>query len=687
MKWRTFHNCKKLAAECAKISDTFDVVSLDVFDTVLIRRVHNPDLLKLPVARFIAMRAASAGSRWTAENILRFRNRTEKMHRRRNGRTYPDDEASYPDFMTDVLSRIFQDYSAADIQNLLLEVTDYELALESRMLVPRAAIRDLMARMHRQGKRIILLSDMYLPATHIKRLIAAAGLEAFVDGVVSSADTCHTKASGTAWPLIRERFQLDPARWLHIGDNPISDGLRPMEYGLRAAVLRDPAELARKAIIGRYWDIAPKRPFWRGRLVQQLTLPLEAENAPRDPLYVAGHNFFAPLFCAFIQHVAEQCRQRKLKRIYFFAREGELLLQIWNKAVPTLFPAGQAPAAQYLHVSRMALAGPSCAIRGLDSDNAAIAFLPATSRDIRDLCRVFGLDLGPLVPHLRRHGLHVEDVLSRHHAGWELTNGNRFQRLLDDPVFQDEIKHQTRDANEALQRYLASEHFFDQPDVAVVDIGWLGTIQRFLFQAVAHRHDRPRLHGFVFALAGRFPFPASPDNRIAGYVFDRTNFDFAGSLIMTARDLFEEVARAPRPGLLGYRLKGAGFDLEFRQQDDAFARNESAQSAYYAPLREGILDAAGRYASAMHLLDYEARDLKPWLNSLLVSRLAFPRADEVALLRHVHHMDDFAGHHTPLKRFQKIQAGTWNTSPLRLRLMPWINLWEYGKHAVCMLRQ
>lgn len=687
MKWRTFHSGNTLAAWCAKISDTFDTVSLDVFDTVLIRRIHNPDLLKLPVARFIAARAASAGDRWTVQSILRFRNRVEKIHRRKNGRTFPDYEASYPDFMTDVLSRIFPAYSSAAIQALLLEVTDYELAIESRMLVPRAAIRDFMARMRQQGKRIILVSDMYLPATHIKRLIAAAGLEAFVDGVVSSADTRRTKASGAAWPLIRERFKLDPARWLHIGDNPISDGLRPMEYGLRAAVLRDPAEMARKAVIGRYWEIAQRRPFWRGRLAQQLTLPLEAENALRDPLYVAGHNFFAPFFCAFIQHIAEQCRARKLKRIYFFSREGNLLLQLWNTIAPALFPTGQAPAAHYLYVSRTALAGPSCAVHGLHPENASIAFLPKTSRDIRDLCRVFGLDLEPLAPHLRRHGLRTEDALSRYYAGWRPASADKFKRLLDDPDFQDEIKRQTQGPSEALQRYLADNHFFDQPDVAVVDIGWLGTIQRFLFQAVAHRSNRPRLHGFVFALAGNFPFPTSADNRIEGYVFDRTRFDFAGSLIMIARDLFEEVARAPHPGLLGYRLKGDGFTLEFRQQNDAYARNESAQSAYYAPLHEGILDAAGRYASALHLLDYTARDMKPWLNLLLVSRLAFPRAHEVALLRHMHHMDDFAGDHTPLKRFRKNQGGIWDTSPQRLRLMPWIKLWEYAKHAVCMLRQ
>jgi len=685
MTWHTFHSCDTITAWCADQADTFDALTLDIFDTILVRRIHDPDLVKIPVARFITDKA---GHRWPAERVVRFRNRIERIHRLRNGKRHPDHEACYPDVMRDLLTRIFKDRQPSDIAELLTAVTDYELAIESDMLVPRAPIVELVRAMRARKKRIILVSDMYLPASHLQRLVDAAGLGPLVDGIVSSADTCRAKASGSAWPLIRDKFKLDPARWLHIGDNPISDGLRPAEFGIRAGILRDTREMARKAIVREYWNAAPRRPFWRGRLVQQLMLPIEAENSPRDELYIAGHNFFAPFFCAFVHHVAEQCRARKIKRVYFFSREGELLHKIWNVLAPTLFPDGQAPAAHYLYVSRMALAGPACAVRGLDQENAAIAFLPAASRDIRDLCRVYGLEVVSLVPHLRRYGLQVETVLSRFHTGWNPANGDRFRRLLNDPLFQDEIKRQTAAANEALQRYLATEHFFDQPDVAVVDIGWLGTIQRFLHQGTSHRPDHPRIHGFVMALAGSFPFPASDDNRIEGYIFDRTKFDFAGSLIMTARDLFEEVARAPHPGLMAYRCKDdRECELEFRRADDIFAKNEAEQSAYFAPLREGILDATGRYMAAVRILNYEARDIKPWLNSLLVSRLAFPKASEVALLRHIHHMDDFAGRHAPLKRFRKIGAGVWNTAPWKLRLMPWLKIWHYAKHAVCMLRQ
>ncbi len=687
MSWRTFHSADRLAAWCEARRAGFDTVSFDLFDTLLVRRVHDPDLVKRPVARFIAERVAAAGA--PARDpalVLRLRGALERRDRRRYAETL-DSEACYPEFMAALLRRLAPGLPVAALEAMLKEVTEYELGLESRMLVPRAALRDCLERLGRAGTRRLVISDMYLPASHLARLIERAGLGPLVDGVVSSAETRRTKASGAAWPWVRERYGLDPARWLHVGDNPISDGLRPSAFGLQAAVLRDPGERARKAVARRYWDMAQVRPFWRGRLLQQLALPLESENGPRHPLYVAGYTVFAPLLCGFIHHVADQCRARGIRRVYFCSREGGLLRQIWERVAPSRFAGEPAPEARYLYVSRRALAGPACAARGLDAESAAIAFLPAANRDLRDLCRIFGLDPGALAPHLQRHRLRPDDVLSRAHAGWTPASARRFARLLADPAFQEAVRAQTRDAAAALQAYLAGERFFEQPDVALVDIGWLGTIQRFLFHAVAHRPDRPRLHGFVFALAGRFPFPASDDNRIEGFVFDRTRFEFAGSLIMTARELFEEVARASHPGLTAYRLEGGACRLEFRSDADAYASNERAQSAYFEPLRQGLLDAAERYGPAAALTGFSAEDLKPWLQALLVSRLAFPRPGEVALLRPRHHMDDFAGRHRPLERFRRSSSGVWDRPPWQVRLMPWLPLWEYLKHAVCMLRQ
>jgi hypothetical protein len=300
---------------------------------------------------------------------------------------------------------------------------------------------------------------------------------------------------------------------------------------------------------------------------------------------------------------------------------------------------------------------------------------------------VFSLPVEPFRPWLSRYGLREETPLSRWHAGWSAAQGERLRRMLADPAFQDEVRRLARPANDALQAYLESEGFFGVSRVALVDIGWLGTMQRFLHQAIGHRPDRPDLHGMLFAASPGYPFPHAPDNRLEGFVFDPRHSDFCGSLVLTARDLFEETTRADHPGLMAYRRSGpAGFELVFRSATDTAAEAERRQTAYFAPLQEGIRAAGDRYGPALAVLGYGAREWKPWLNSLLVSRLAFPRTEEVRQLRHLHHQDDFAGAARLSRAARRALRQLWTEPLWALRWKPWLRPAYYLKHAVHMLR-
>lgn len=679
MKANTFFTAESLCHTVERRLDEWDVLTLDVFDTVLIRRVHDPEVIKRPVAAYVSQMAAMRGRAWPLEKVLEFRRRVEAVHRRRAGRAGPDFEARYPDFMRDVLRRILDQ---EDVEGELRRVTEYELELEAAMAVPRAAFVRLLKTARARGKRILFLTDIYLPSDYVRRILEAAGLMSLAEAVVSSADHLRAKASGAMWQDVRARFALEPARWCHIGDNPISDGARPAELGITAFVLRDGNEKWRKALPRLYWHISELAHFWKGRLVQQLMLPLEDENVPRDDLYRAGYTFFGPMLCAYVHWLAEQVRERKIGRVYFFSREGLLLHEIWKLITPLLYPDGDLPPAHYLYVSRLALAGPSCAYRGLQEDSAMITFLPPQNRDFRDVCRVFNLTLEPLLPYLRRYRLEPDTPLSHwHHA--RRKDQQRFRQLLKDVEFQEEVKRQTRAANEALQRYLQSEQFFEQEDVAVVDIGWLATIQRFLFQAVDHRADRPRFHGFLFASAGGYPYPFHPDNSVQGFIYDHQRFDFTGSCILFEQDVFEETLRAPHAGLMAYELDGDGFRLRFREEDE-FSLHEKRQSEHYASLQQGVRDAAARYAAAAAVAGLDLRQFRLWTNYLLLSRIAFPTTREVLTLRHIHHLDDFSARRAPMR---KVSKKLWQRSAWELRFIPFLRTFNLLKHAIIMLRR
>ncbi len=671
MRWETHYSIEALLKAADAAAPHCSALSFDLFDTLLIRRTHDPDLVKPATARFIAAKAKAAGLGMTWEQVQDLRDAVEQEQRRQTGLSFEDHEARYPDFMGQVLARIFPH---ADTAALLEEVCRYELAMEQAMLVPRAGLVRWLRRMHGAGKKILVISDVYLPAALLRQLIGHAGFLDAVDAVISSADTFLAKASGKAFPLVREQYDLAYDSWLHIGDNPHSDGLKPSGFGIRSLVLRDASEKHRKSVEKRYYHYSLGQPLWRGRSLQQLTLPLEEENVPRPFLYRYGFLVLAPLLAAFVQGVMENCLREGIRRLYFFSREGWLLERIWHILAPVLYPASGLPEASYLYVSRMALAGASCAHLGMQRSSADIVFLPAGNRDFRDVCRVFSLDPEPFAPHLARFGLDAETVLSGSHPGYDADSRRRFNLLFYDQPFQDEVKSQSANANLALQRYLEAEGFFAQPRVALVDIGWMGTIQRFLFDAIQHRQDTPVCRGYVLAATRGISYPEGPKNTLRGLLYDRDRFDLAGSSILYARDLFEEACRAPHPTLNGYDLKGDGYELRFRTTEDQTGRAEQEQDAYYAPLQEGILDGVRRYAPAAAMLGLSLQDLKPWLNYLMVSRLAFPKTEEVVGIRHRHHLDDFHGQHQPTRKHSKGQRHLWDRSARELRCLPLLRL-------------
>jgi len=328
----------------------------------------------------------------------------------------------------------------------------------------------------------------------------------------------------------------------------------------------------------------------------------------------------------------------------------------------------------------MALAGASCAQAGLRKASADIAFLPPGNRDFRDVCRIFSLDAAGFTTHLERFGLTADTCLSHIHEGYEQENRKRFEALLGDEEFQEEVRKQSRVAGAAAENYFTDIGLFAHEKVGLVDIGWLGTIQRWLFDTISHREDKPRCFGFLFGATRGIPYPEDDYNRIEGIVYDKNRFDLAASAIFYIRDLFEEACRAPHPTLNGYSLDGDGYKLIFRQTQDAIGVAEKEQDNYFAPLQQGIFDSAERFGYGVSLLGYDAEDCKYWFNYLLVSKLAFPRAQEVKIVKHKHHLDDFHGSKQPKANFRDEEKGLWDYSPIRLRIDPLLRLRAYLTH-------
>ena len=663
--------------------DEIDTISLDLFDTLFIRRVHEPDEIKRPVAVFISNVAKQYGITISFSRVWQIRNEIEQQHRDKNGKRHPDFEARYEDFMKETLATIFENRVP---ENLLEEVTNYELLMESSMIVVREELAEWLEQLKDREKRVLIISDIYHSSDFLELLLRDKGLDPYVSAVISSADTFNAKASGAAWPLIKERFNLNIEHWVHVGDNPISDGVRPTEFGIQSYLIKDLGEKHRKSVIRHLHSKSSKNELLKGRYLHQLMLPLEEENAEVSPLYSDGYNFFGPLLGYFCLSVLDYCRTNKIDKVFFCSREGWTLLRCWDEMMPILAPDGDYPEASYLYVSRLALAKASCSKQGLSSLSAGVALLPANSRDFRDICRVFSLDIEPLLPYLEMHDLSAHDPIGHSSPGVTLENRHKFQELLLDNGFQNEIKHQARPAQLKLESYLNQEGFFDNPDVALVDIGWLGTIQHYLVDAISHRLHKPRIHGLLLGASRLMPYRDNHESRVHGILYDRLRFNFPESLVTTIKDIFEEGCRAPHPSVIGYERKYSSVEPIFRNTNDDVALAEEEQDRHYIPFRQGIFDSASRFAVAMAVTGYRTQHLKPWMNMILTTRVAFPRTAEVSRIKHQVHQDDFAGNHAIPKKILRSTRNLWDSSEKHLRFNPFLRIYYYLLHALRLLR-
>ena len=684
MQLNTFHDLDSLVAYANGRLDEFDTISLDIFETLFIRRIPHPDMVKAPVARFIADQAKALGIRITANRVSEIRNDIERRHRAENGAEHPDHEACYDDFMQETLQTIFTDKLPAD---LFQRVAEYEIRMECAVIVSRRVLHDWIISLHEKGKRVFLVSDIYLPAKYLKQIADDKGILDYVEDVISSADSFNAKASGAAFPLIEERYGLDRERWLHIGDNPVSDNRRPGEHGITALHIRDIGEHHRLSLATRYNYFASQRDFWIGRNLYQWMLPLEAENSERDPLYVDGYGFIGFLLSYFIHRLIERCKEEEIDRVYFCSREGWLFQQIWDVMASWFYPAGDVPETSYLYVSRMGLASPACAEKGLTPINSRVARFPAGNRDFHDICRIFKLDAEILEPHLLRFGINATSAIGINAADYDINAAVAFRQVLQDETFQQSVREQSKDNNAALQLYLEEQGFFDHDKVAFVDIGWLGTIQHYLTDAVEHREDMPRVFGFNLGAIRSVKYDKDCRSSVEGLVDDLQTTSFLTSLTSMIKPVLEEVCRAPHPTLMGYEIDNGKSKLAFRQTNDAVGQAEIAQDEYYRPLHEGIIDAAARYAACAQVSNYNTAQLKPWLNYMYLMRVAFPRTKEVSRLRHQEHQDDFFGKNKPTRKALKTDESLWTESDTALRFNPFLRLRWLLKNALAVLQR
>lgn len=608
--------------------DRVSHVAVDVFDTLLARCVGDPQEVQQAVCRALGEHLGV-----DASVVYQARQRAEAELRAEAVQAGLDHECRYSDLLPRWFAHCGQPH-ATEAWQLAYQL---ELDLESAALRVKPDVQEFLDWAREQGLMLFAISDMYLDGDMVRELLQRQGLDGYFAAVYVSADHLLGKHSGRLFAKVLQEQGLDAAAIVHIGDNPVSDRRMACRTGIQGIWLYEKPELRRRERQTLSARMARRGGIWQGRhffeCVQTRIQQHDGLN-PRHFLFRYGRDVLGPAFSVFMQGLQERLQQRAadgqpVDRLFFVARDGFLFQKMYQAA------GGTVPH-DYLYLSRRVITAAATA-DGLTHAQATVAFYNPKQQGLASVCKVYGLPEEVLRPLAVRHGF--QDFAAPLHD-W---HDPRLLAFLADEEVQAAIRAHGEQHRELLARYLQQAGFFGRQRVALVDIGWNGTVQRFLQQAFGARDDFPSLHGYYFAFVPKLYADLADNPAYEGIVHDSRRNNACERIPTEFEEIFEQGARSPEATTLGYTDLGGKVVPLLKGDDAPDRRAELACNPLVAQLQEGVLHHWEHYRAVQALTGYRSAQLLPYVHGILERAIVYPSRQEIAELAKLVHTEDF-GH-------------------------------------------
>lgn len=525
----------------------FKVISFDIFDTLLKRDVRSPSDVFLLAQRIYESRFGDLGF-----CLREARLRGEILaYRESEGR-----EVSLPAI-----------YSHVTGDSLLrARLIDSEVESEKKLAVSNEPVKRLFDRALAMGKKVVLVSDMYLDREVIEVLLKKAGYAGYADLFVSS-EVGKRKQTGDLFPYVCEQCGVHPREVVHIGDSVRGDYFSPTRAGMRAILIPRGAYQRQRGGSDR---------FSSGDELSASIISATISNLSNGSPYYRrfGVEALGPLLFGLAKFVHEAKEEEKADKLFFLARDGYVL----KKAYDRMFPSERGSSV-YLYASRKSIGIPSVYSR---DDLLDIA---PSARHIRalDFLAALGIRGKSARKILRDAGYSIESYISKSRDAKDPS----FQKMLDASFA--EMQGEILVEREASRGYLSQEGVSGR--VIVFDLGWAGNIQGFM-QRLVRREIDPDFQP-VGAFLGFDESRVRKDIRFKSFLGSEHPTLFLG-LVETCFSAPEgTVASFARTDSGEYRARCA--DYEYRGRREAGA---------VASIQEGALDLIDRLLRYDGMVEY-----------------------------------------------------------------------------------
>lgn len=529
----------KINLELANAIDNATYVSFDIFDTAVLRNV----LVPVDVFTLVEKQYSSDNGDYLAD----YQSKRIEAERRARKKLWQERQISEVS-LDEIFTRLSEDWGWDEKR--LVTVKNLEIETEIKICRCNRFIFEVYRYCLSRQKRVVFTSDMYLPRAAIEKILHKAGYEQF-EKIFLSSEVRLTKHKGDLYLYMRDRLGCKSEEILHVGDNHHSDVVMAQKNGIQTYYYE-------RTLTRALGDRSFKAEKFAGKATRRKTIeesiyfatiinryydrPIAKQNGSNESCfwYDLGFKNLGVLFLSFSAWLKEETKQNGIEKIFFLSRDGYIMKCVYDLLARV---DNRAPKAEYLYASRRALNIPGI----VELDEVALNFLLGGTSVLKvsQFLERAGLEASRYQDKLQQVGL--SDLNEKIIAPWQFQKLKNFYQLIAK-----DIKEVADFEREKLAKYLESLGFFDRQKVAVVDIGWHGSMQYSLSRIVRTLGKKTEIEGYYLATkAGAKKFQQK-GMKMSSYLCDCDRPLYYKNTIRLSTEIFEFIHSAPHGSVIKY---------------------------------------------------------------------------------------------------------------------------------------
>ena len=521
----SLENRRTPAIELAQKLCEYDIISFDVFGTLILRPFTSPRVLfsimesQLGIYKFSKIRV-------DAEEEIRQIKQSKYCH---------------------------DNVTLAEIYNLIAQKTNLdaeqtaqlEYNLELKYCYANPYFKEIISICAECTKKIIVCTDMYLSRAQITGLLKKAGYPN-LDCIYVSSELNKSKKQGDLFEKIREIYKNK--KIIHVGDNFGVDIEKAKRFGIDTYYYKNVNDIGSKTrvegmsyIAGRVYSAIINNHFY-------------CNNEEYDEAYKLGYIYGGIYVLGFVQWVNKIATDFNIDKILFLSRDGDIYSKMYD-----LLPAHKQW--EYFYWSRLAGMKITAMENFYEFCQRMIWHKARGVYNIKIVHLLNFLELGSLISYLENYNLSKDDVLSK-------TTAASVEKIFYDnkAYIIDSFKPDIEATINSIKKAVGNAK-----KVAIVDVGWAGTGPLIIRKVINHYL---KLECKVYSLLAGYRQPI--ENMAALYTMNDSIYAYLFSTNLN-RDLFnlhsnfgtkknnlllEIFTQSCTPSFLGYTDKGLEFDRE-----------------------------------------------------------------------------------------------------------------------------